>query len=333
MTTKSKIVVPASSKFSLEQFIARHQKYKAKVEYKGEEIEELIEISRSVIQQESSMLEIGLPINIVGDIHGQFADLQRIFNAIGYPGPSRYLFLGDYVDRGPQSLECICSLLAYKIAFPNRIYLLRGNHECEVINRAYGFWDELQRRFALGIAMKLYKDFNELFSYLPLSAIIRGRILCMHGGLSPRLSSVADLKRVRVPFSDPPQNSLEQDLLWADPKYDLKGFEFNKLRDVSVQFGEDIVQKTCKKLGLDLIVRAHQVMQNGYGFFANRKLVTVFSAPKYLPEMNNRGAVMKINSQMVISFVLLNPTEKDSAGAENFRSSFHDDLTSYTCVE
>lgn len=154
-----------------------------------------------------------------------------------------------------------------------------------MINRIYGFWDELSKKFALGIAMKLYKDFNELFSHLPLSALVRGRILCFHGGLSPKLNSIADLKNIRVPFCDPPMNSLEQDLLWADPKYGLKGFEFNKLREVSVQFGEDVVIKLCKKLNLDLIVRAHQVMQNGYGFFANRKLVTIFSAPRYLPEM------------------------------------------------
>ena len=120
MTTKSKIVAPPT-KFSLEHFIARHHKYKTRVEYKGAEVEELIEISRSIIQQEPAMLEVGVPVNIVGDIHGQFPDLQRIFNGIGYPGKERYLFLGDYVDRGEQSLECICLLLAYKIAQPNRV--------------------------------------------------------------------------------------------------------------------------------------------------------------------------------------------------------------------
>uniref|UniRef100_A0A7E4W0J2 Serine/threonine-protein phosphatase n=1 Tax=Panagrellus redivivus TaxID=6233 RepID=A0A7E4W0J2_PANRE len=322
-----------TTKLNLQEFIVRHQKYKTRVDYRGDELEELIEVARSIIQQEPVMIETGVPLNIVGDIHGQFSDLQRIFSALGYPGPQRYLFLGDYVDRGPQSLECICLLLAYKIAYPNRIYLLRGNHECEIINRAYGFWDELSQRLPLGLAMKVYKDFNELFSFMPLSAIVRNRILCMHGGLSPRLNSIADLKRIRVPFYDPPQNSLEQDLLWADPKYDQKGFEFNKMREVSVQFGEDVVNKICKKLNLDLVVRAHQVMQNGYGFFANRKLVTVFSAPRYLPDMNNRGAVMRINAQMVISFVILNPTEKEYAGAENFRNSFKDDATSYAYVD
>ena len=202
---------------------------------------------------------------------------------------------------------------------------------------------------------------------MPLSALVRGKILCMHGGLSPKLNSLSDLKGVRIPFSDPPQNSLEQDLLWSDPNNELKGFEFNKHREVSVQFGEDVVQKTCKKLvspqnplpplmifvgfqGLDMIVRAHQVMANGYGFFANRKLVTVFSAPRYSLKMvslhyvlsctlhlslfqNNRGAVMKISQQMVISFVILNPTEKELAGADNFRSSFKDDATSYAYID
>ena len=167
---------------------------------------------------------------------------------------------------------------------------------------------------------------------MPLSALVRGKILCMHGGLSPKLNSLSDLKGVRIPFSDPPQNSLEQDLLWSDPQHELKGFDFNKPREVSVKFGEDVVQKTCKKLvkppnplpslmifidfqGLDMIVRAHQVMANGYAFFANRKLVTVFSAPRY----NNQ--FVSFSSPLYLILYIPSLPEQSWSCNENFSAN------------
>ncbi|VDO36737.1 unnamed protein product [Brugia timori] len=242
------------------------------------------------------------------------------------------MFLGDYVDRGPQSLECICSLVAWKIAYPKRIFLLRGNHEFASVNREYGFYDELAARFSVGQAMRLWKEFNDLFSIFPFSALIKNRILCMHGGLSPHLESLNDIRNIKMPVMEVFPDTLEQDLVWSDPKLDIKGYEPNKLRNVSVAFGEDIVYKTCKRLNLDLIIRAHQVMENGYGFFAGRKLVTIFSAPLYA-ELNNRGAVIRINAEMVISYVLLNPVSQTTAGKDNFQRSFKDDQRSYRMDE
>ncbi|MFH4976845.1 hypothetical protein AB6A40_003554 [Gnathostoma spinigerum] len=274
------------------------------------------------------MIELGIPVNVVGDIHGQFPDLQRIFSALGLPGKTRFLFLGDYVDRGPQSLECIASLVAWKIAFPKKVFMLRGNHEFASINREYGFYEELEKRFNVGHAMRLWKEFNELFSVFPLAALIKGRILCMHGGLSPRMNSIDDIKNVTMPLTECIPDSLEQDLVWADPKLDIKGWEPNQLRNVSVAFGEDVVTKMCRKLGLDLVIRAHQVMENGYGFFAGRKLVTIFSAPKYA-DLQNRGAVLKISKKMVMKFVVLNPVSTETAGKDNFQKAFRDDQSSY----
>ncbi|KAH7724858.1 Ser/Thr protein phosphatase family protein [Aphelenchoides avenae] len=320
----------SNSRFNLEAFLAKHQKFKVRVEYTAQEVHALIQEAKVHYMNQKALIEVDIPVNVVGDIHGQWIDLQRIFAAVGAPGKQKYLFLGDYVDRGPQQMECICALLAYRLAFPTRIFLLRGNHECATVNATYGFLLELQERMMVGPGLDLYNEFNDLFMCLPLAAIIRGKILCMHGGISPRLNTLDDIKHIPLSFRDPPTNSLEQDLLWADPNPSSKGWRENDMRGVSVSFGEDKVYELCKRLGLDLIVRAHQVMKNGFGFFANRKLCTIFSAPRYQPEMNNRAAVMCITSALSIRFTLLNPVGPEDAGGENFHRTFKDDSSSYS---
>jgi serine/threonine-protein phosphatase PP1 catalytic subunit len=135
------------------------------------------------------------PTQICGDIHGQYYDLLRLFEYGGFPPEANYLFLGDYVDRGKQSLETICLLLAYKIKYPENFFILRGNHECASINRIYGFYDECKRRYNI----KLWKTFTDCFNCLPIAAIIDEKIFTMHGGLSPDLNSMEQIRRVMRP--------------------------------------------------------------------------------------------------------------------------------------
>ena len=138
------------------------------------------------------MLDLEAPIKIFGDVHGQYFDLFRLFDVAGYPhDKQKFLFIGDYVDRGKQSIETITLLLAYKIKFPKHIYLLRGNHECQSINRMYGFYDECRRRYNV----RLWKDFGLCFNVLPVSAVVDDRILCMHGGLSPNLEDLEQINK------------------------------------------------------------------------------------------------------------------------------------------
>ena len=134
-------------------------------------------------------------LQICGDIHGQYYDLLRLFEYGGFPPEANYLFLGDYVDRGKQSLETICLLLAYKIKYPENFFILRGNHECASINRIYGFYDECKRRYNI----KLWKTFTDCFNCLPIAAIIDEKIFTMHGGLSPDLNSMEQIRRVMRP--------------------------------------------------------------------------------------------------------------------------------------
>lgn len=268
------------------------------------EIKMLCLRSRDILIGQPMLLELEAPIKICGDVHGQYYDLLRLFEYGGFPPESNYLFLGDYVDRGKQSLETICLLLAYKIKYPENFFILRGNHECASINRIYGFYDECKRRFGI----KLWKTFTDCFNCLPCSAIIDEKIFCMHGGLSPELTTMDQVKRIMRP-TDVPDTGLLCDLLWSDPDKDIDGWGEND-RGVSFTFGEDIVAQFLHKHDLDLICRAHQVVEDGYEFFARRQLVTLFSAPNYCGEFDNAGAMMSVDETLMCSFQILKPAEK-----------------------
>ena len=231
-----------------------------------------------------------------------------MFEYCGFPPDANYLFLGDYVDRGKQSLETICLLLAYKIKYPENFFLLRGNHECASINRIYGFYDECKRRYSI----KLWKTFTDCFNCLPVCAVVDEKIICMHGGLSPDLHQLSQISRIMRP-TDVPDQGLLCDLLWSDPDKDVKGWGEND-RGVSYTFGADVVTSFLDKHDLDLVCRAHQVVEDGYEFFAKRQLVTVFSAPNYCGEFDNAGAMMSVDDTLMCSFQILKPAEKRQKG-------------------
>ena len=273
------------------------------VDLKEEELRFLIERSLPIIRQQKMLVELEAPLHVCGDIHGQYYDLLRIFEHCGYPGEYNYLFLGDYVDRGKQSLETIALLLAYKIKYPEKVTLLRGNHESSVTNRIYGFYDECKRRYNV----RIWKSFTELFNYLPVAAIIDDKILCMHGGLSPELKNIQNIADITRP-TDIPDTGLLCDLLWSDPDKDAVEYDEND-RGVSVIFGEKIVQDFNKKNDLDLIIRAHQVVDDGYEFFAQRQLITIFSAPNYCGEFDNSAGIMIIDESLTCSLKVLRPVE------------------------
>jgi len=268
------------------------------------EIRTLCLKSREVFISQPILLELEAPIKIVGDIHGQYYDLLRLFEYGGFPPDANYLFLGDYVDRGKQSLETICLLLAYKIKYPENFFLLRGNHECASINRIYGFYDECKRRYNI----KLWKTFTDCFNCLPVAAVIDEKIFCVHGGLSPEHHSMDQVRRIPRP-TDVPDSGIICDLLWSDPDKDIEGWGEND-RGVSFTFGGDVVAKFLKKHDLDLVCRAHQVVEDGYEFFAKRRLVTIFSAPNYCGEFDNAGAMMSVDETLMCSFQILKPAEK-----------------------
>merc|ERR1712217_668143 len=258
-----------------------------------------------VFMDQPILLEVEAPLNLCGDVHGQYHDLLRIFEHGGWPPTSSYLFLGDYVDRGKRSLETICLLFAYKIKYPENFFLLRGNHESPSICRIYGFYDECKQRYSV----KLWKTFCDVFNCLPACAMIDDKVICMHGGLSQEmLKPDANVRNMVLNMARPadiPDSGFLCDLLWSDPTESI-GFGAND-RGVSVSFGPDVVHTFLQKEELDLVVRAHQVVEDGYEFFADRGLVTIFSAPNYCGEFDNAAAVLSIDENLVCSFQVLKP--------------------------
>ena len=274
-----------------------------------------------LIEKEESMLELESPIYICGDIHGQFYDLLRLFEILKYPPQSKYLFLGDYVDRGKNSLECILLLLCLKIEFPDKIFLLRGNHESADVNRTFGFYDECKRK----VSLKIYKKFCNLFNILPITALISEKILCMHGGLSKDLTSINQLKLIKRP-TEIPEKGLLCDLVWSDPDNLIsnKNFIENKERGISFCFSKEIVEEFTKINNLDLICRAHQVVEGGYQFFANMKLITIFTAPNYMNVFDNNGAVLYVNEDLTCSLHVLKPSFSGQKNRKKITNRFID---------
>ncbi|CAO1615293.1 unnamed protein product [Sympodiomycopsis kandeliae] len=270
---------------------------------KNAEITAVCQAAREVFLSQPTLIELSPPVKIVGDTHGQYQDLLRLFEMCGFPPSANYLFLGDYVDRGKQSLETILLLLCYKIKYPENFFLLRGNHECANVTRVYGFYDECKRR----VNIKIWKTFIDVFNTLPIAAVVASKIFCVHGGLSPSLSNMDDIRRIERP-TDVPDYGLLNDLLWSDPSDTALDWEDNE-RGVSYCFGKAVIQQFLAQYDFDLICRAHMVVEDGYEFWNERTLVTIFSAPNYCGEFDNFGAVMSVSEDLLCAFELLKPLD------------------------
>ncbi|KAK2811609.1 hypothetical protein FQN50_001951 [Emmonsiellopsis sp. PD_5] len=273
---------------------------------KNAEIVAVCTAAREVLLSQPALLELSAPVKIVGDVHGQYTDLIRLFEMCGFPPAANYLFLGDYVDRGKQSLETILLLLCYKLKYPENFFLLRGNHECANVTRVYGFYDECKRRCNI----KIWKTFVDTFNCLPIAAIVAGKIFCVHGGLSPSLAHMDDIRGIARP-TDVPDYGLLNDLLWSDPADMEDDWEPNE-RGVSYCFGKQVIMDFLQRHDFDLVCRAHMVVEDGYEFFNDRILVTVFSAPNYCGEFDNWGAIMSVSGELLCSFELLKPLDSSA---------------------
>ncbi|GMH50657.1 hypothetical protein TrRE_jg2372 [Triparma retinervis] len=236
-------------------------------------------------------------VTVCGDTHGQFYDVLNIFELNGYPSASNpYLFNGDYVDRGSWGLEVVLTYFLLKISDPNCIFLTRGNHETKNMNKIYGFEGEVKHKYDINI----FNLFLEVFCWLPLAATINNKVFVVHGGLSSEDSvTLSDIKALKRGI-EPPEGGLFSDLLWSDPQ-PFPGKSPSK-RGVGYSFGPDITAAFLDKNGLDLLVRSHEVKDEGYLVEHAGKCITIFSAPNYCDSMGNKGAFIHFGHDLEPKF-------------------------------
>lgn len=266
----------------------------------------IIEKATDVLRREPNVLTVDAPITVCGDIHGQYYDLMKLFEVGGSPSETRYLFLGDYVDRGYFSIECVLYLWSLKIWYPDSLYLLRGNHECRHLTDYFTFKLECKHKYS----ERIYEACMESFCALPLAAVMNKQFLCIHGGLSPELNTLDDLRQLDR-FREPPTNGLMCDILWSDPVEDFgqekttDSFVHNHVRGCSFFFTYQAACHFLERNNLLSIIRAHEAQDAGYRMYRKTKttgfpsVMTIFSAPNYLDVYNNKAAVLKYESNVM----------------------------------
>lgn len=269
--------------------------------------------------KESNVVHIAAPVTVVGDIHGQFFDMIEIFKIGGFCPDTNYLFLGelslevlacspccfssskianapyrpgDYVDRGLFSVETISLLVCLKLRYPSRVHLIRGNHESRGVTQSYGFYTECNRKYGNA---NVWHYFTDMFDFLTLSVVINNQIFCVHGGLSPSIHSIDQIKIIDR-FREIPHEGPMADLVWSDPDPERDEFSLSP-RGAGYTFGAQVVKKFLDVNKMNHILRAHQLCQEGYQVLYDDRLSTVWSAPNYCYRCGNMASVLEVSDQ------------------------------------
>jgi serine/threonine-protein phosphatase 6 catalytic subunit len=250
------------------------------------ELKKLCDVVLEYLIEESSVHPVFTPVTVCGDIHGQYYDLQELFRTGGYPPDTNYIFMGDFVDRGHYSLETLTQLLLFKAKYPEKITLLRGNHESRQITQVYGFYDECMTKYGNA---NPWKYCCKLFDYMTIAAIIDDSILCVHGGLSPEIKTIDQIRLIER-NQEIPNKGAFCDLVWSDPE-EVDSWAVSP-RGAGWLFGAKVVNEFCEINDLTLICRAHQLVQEGIKYWFDEKLVTVWSAPNYCYRCGNVAAIL-----------------------------------------
>ena len=289
---------------------------------KEHEMKQLCELVKDLLMEESNIQPVCTPVIVCGDIHGQFHDLLELFRT-GGGLPSNginYIFLGDYVDRGYYSLETFTLLMCLKLKYPERITLVRGNHESRQITQVYGFYEECLNKYGNTIVWKLC---CQVFDFLTLAALIDGEILCVHGGLSPEIRML-DQIRVLSRAQEVPHEGGFSDLLWSDPD-NVDAWQVSP-RGAGWLFGAKVAREFNYVNGLKLIARAHQLVMEGFRYhFEKRDVVTVWSAPNYCGRCGNCASLMKVDETLDPEFKIFTAVNMDEESDEDEEDDDEDD--------
>lgn len=269
------------------------------------QVKELCNKAREILIEESNVQCVDAPVTICGDIHGQFHDLIKLFDTGGQCPQTNYLFMGDFVDRGFFSVETFLLLLALKVRYPDRITLIRGNHESRQITQVYGFYDECLRKYN---SVNVWRYCCEIFDYLSLSAIVDEKVFCVHGGLSPSINTLDQIRTIDRK-QEVPHDGAMCDLLWSDPE-DVEGWGLSP-RGAGYLFGADVVKGFNHANGLTLIARAHQLVMEGYKPMFDNTIVTVWSAPNYCYRCGNVAAILVLDESLTERYIVFEADQQD----------------------
>ncbi|KAF1897638.1 hypothetical protein Lal_00032395 [Lupinus albus] len=331
--------LPSDSSHDLDEQISQLMQCKPLSE---PQVKVLCEKAKEILTDESNVQPVKSPVTICGDIHGQFHDLAELFRIGGKCPDTNYLFMGDYVDRGYYSVETVTLLVALKVRYPQRITILRGNHESRQITQVYGFYDECLRkcadvaglishligsRFRCSLASggsnplpgsililaywygsaNVWKIFTDLFDFFPLTALVESEIFCLHGGLSPSIETLDNIRNFdRV--QEVPHEGPMCDLLWSDPD-DRCGWGISP-RGAGYTFGQDISEQFNHTNSLKLIARAHQLVMDGFNWAHEQKVVTIFSAPNYCYRCGNMASILEVDDCKNHTFIQFDPAPR-----------------------
>ncbi|KAL6450306.1 PPG1 Serine/threonine-protein phosphatase PP2A-like PPG1 [Candida maltosa Xu316] len=285
-----------------------------------ETVQQLCHTLKTQLLTVPNIISISSPISVVGDIHGQFHDLLEIFQIGGSPPETNYLFLGDYVDRGYYSVETISLLLVLKLRYPERVFLIRGNHESRTITTNYGFYTEVLNKYQGSADVWTY--ITDLFDYLPLGATIDGKIFACHGGLSPSCQQLDQIRAVDR-FREIPHDGIMADLVWSDPDIAISDFKLSP-RGAGYLFGNDVIDKFCNDNNLVQMIRAHQLCNEGYTSYWKGKCLTVWSAPNYCYRCGNKASVLEIlHSNYESKNNDSDDNDDDNDDHDSFKSKLH----------
>ena len=229
----------------------------------------------------------------------------------GFPPEQKYIFLGDYIDRGSNSVETIEMLICLKCLYPDKTILIRGNHESRNISFIYGFYDEINRKYGNSQPWKL---FNEIFDLMPLCAVIDKTIFCVHGGLSPLITTIDQIRLINRKGEIPHEGAI-CDLLWSDPTDENETWVFNS-RGAGWMFGNKVTNEFNQINGIELICRAHQLAGEGIKYwFKEKNLVTIWSCPNYCYRCGNKAGIIKLDANKQRTAIIFDsvPKSKESA--------------------
>lgn len=257
-----------------------------------------------LFRREQNVLDISPPVLVVADMHGQLFDMLNIFEKC--KSSSKFLFLGDYVDRGPYSVELFIYLAAKKILEPNNFYLIRGNHEDSTVNSTYGLMEDCKNIYK---SISLYNRLNEVFKSLPVAALIGNKIFCVHGGFGPKCQTIAEINEINR-FKDIDSDEILTDLTWSDPDFIKQKFRDNT-RGAGHLMSKEAVLEFIAVNDLKLFVRAHQTQDLGFKYYFEDKLLSLWSAPLYYGTQS-LAKVLKVDANLEMELIPIDPHEKRS---------------------